>query len=354
MVGGGPGAMIGEAHRLAARATGFELVAGAFSSDPGKSRAQAEASGLAPERGYADWGQLLTDAATLELQAAIVATPNHLHADQVVAALGAGLHVMCDKPLCISAAEAARISEAARRANRLVAVTYTYEGYPALRRAAEMVAAGEIGALRLAQAEFIQDWLIQPFETMGVGMAAWRMDPARGGPAGATADLGVHAIHALNLVTGRRPTSLSADLTAMTTGRALDDTGLIRLRYADGARGLVTVSQAVASSGGGFSLRALGDLGGVEWRMETPDDLIVLRPGKPRETTQVPPAALIDGLSGPHAGFLNAFAGVYAGFAGAIRGTPARYPLLDDGVAGVAFIEAAVASSQRDGAWTLI
>lgn len=351
MVGGGPGAMIGEAHRMAARAAGMELVAGAFSSVPAKSAQQAEASGLAASRGFAGWPALIAAAGDLGLEAVVIVTPNHLHAAPAIAALQAGLHVMCDKPLATSLSEARAIAAAAGEAGRLVGVTYTFAGYAALRLAGDLVRAGEIGAVRLVQAEYFQDWLTERLEESGRAAAAWRTDPARSGPAGATADLGTHLWQVLGMVTGETPAAISADLTALAAGRALDDTGLVRLRYRDGARGQLAVTQAAVCGGGGMRIQVMGDKAGLAWSMAAPFELKRLGPGGAVETVTVPADGPFSALKGPPPGFLDAFAAAYRAFAAAIKGEGAPLAGIAEGVSGMAFVEAAVASSRAEGAW---
>ncbi len=332
---------------------GFAEVAGVYGSDAARSRAGAQKRGLAPETGFADWALLMREAARLELAAAVIATPNHLHAPMAIAALEGGLHVICDKPLCLSAHEADAIRAAARAAGRIVGVTYTYSGYPAIRAAAALVAEGRIGALRLVQADYIQDWLVSAGADT-VPAAAWRLDPARSGPAGTTADLGTHVFHMIGLITGAAPQAVSADLTSLVAGRALDDTGLVRLRYPQGARGAITVTQAAAASGGGFRVQVLGDAGGIAWRLDAPHELTLLKPGAPAETLGVPMPGSLPEVAPGAPGYLNAFAELYGRFAGAIRGEAVAYPDLEDGARGIAFVEAAVASSRADGAWVAL
>lgn len=350
MIGGGPGAMIGEAHRIAARVSGFELVAGAFSSDAEKSRAQAVKSGLEAARGYADWRALIADARALQLDAVIIVTPNHLHAPAAIAALNAGLHVICDKPLCNSLADAHAIAARVQRIGRIFGVTYTYAGYPAIERAAAMVAKGELGDIRLVQAEFIQDWLIKPAPP---GMAEnWRLDPERAGPAGTTGDLGTHLFHLVGLLTGLRPSAVSADLTAFVAGRNNEDTSLVRLRYPNGARGVFTMTQAAAAgTRGGLSLRVLGSQAGLGWRIEAPHQLEVYRPAAAVEIVDIPRDESLPDIPVAPSGFLSAFARLYRQFAAAIGLERVRYPNVRDGVQGVAFVEAVVVSSEADGAW---
>lgn len=351
MIGGGPGAMIGEAHRVTARAAGWKLVAGAFSSDPQKSEKQAEASGLAPEMGYPDWRALIADAGKLALDAVVVVTPNHLHAGPVVAALEAGLHVVCDKPLARDPSETAAIAAAAAHARGRVFVTYTYAGFEAVRQAAALVAEGRIGTLRLVQASYFQDWLATRLEDTGLGLAAWRMDPARSGPAGSTADLGTHLWHLCALVTGMLPEAVSADLSTQVPGRKLDDTALIRLRYPGSARGQLAITQAAICGPGGLDLQVMGDKGGISWSLAQPFDLRLLKPGGKSETLSFPDTGPFAAVKGPAPGYLGAFSKVYADIADCIGGGSARPPGLAEGLSGVAFVDAAVRSSAQDGAW---
>ncbi|MFT3811591.1 MAG: Gfo/Idh/MocA family oxidoreductase [Micropepsaceae bacterium] len=351
MIGGGPGAMIGEVHRLAARASGWKLVAGAFSSDPAKSQAQAVKAGLDASRGYGDWQSLIANSAKLGLDAVVIVKPNFLHAEQAAAALKAGLHVICDKPLCTNGEDARHL--AALTGDRVFGLTYAYSGYAALQRAAALVAGGHLGTLRLVTGEFTQDWLALDAEK-GASMAAWRTDPARSGPSGAVADIGTHLFHMSSFVTGGHPEAVSADLTAMVAGRRLEDTALVRMRYANGARGQITISQSVACSGGGIRFAAMGDEGGVAWAQETPHVLKLMRRGAAAEFLDVPTTGPLPDVPGAPSGFLNSFAAVYGQFDAAMKGGSGPYPGIADGVRGVAFIEAAVASSRRDGAWVTL
>lgn len=352
MAGGGPGALIGEAHRIAARASGFELVGGAFSRDLTQSRVQAEKSGLAAGAGYGDWQALIADAGRLEAAAIVIVTPNHLHAPIALAALNAGLHVICDKPLCTSVGDARAIVGAAVQAGRIVGLTHTYAGYASIGEAARRVRAGTIGRPRLVLGHYVQDWLTKPIERDGVGMAAWRLDPARSGPAGAAADIGTHAYHMAGMVSGMAASDLSAELSSFVEGRRLDDTALVRLRYPGGTRGVLTISQAVASSGGAVRFEILGDEGGIGWQLDRPHELKLMKLGAPAEAITVETPGPLPEVPGAPAGFLNAFAALYGRYAAAIRGEPTWYPDAGDGLEGMKFIEAAVRSSAADGAWT--
>lgn len=352
MAGGGPGALIGEAHRIAARAAGFDLVGGAFSTDAERSRSQAQKSGLGAEAGYGDWRALIADAGRLEAEAIVIVTPNHLHAPIALAALDASLHVICDKPLCTSLSDAKAIAEAGARTGRIVGLTHTYAGYTAIQEAARRVRAGGIGRTRLVLGHYVQDWLTKPIEPDGVGMAAWRLDPARSGPAGAAADIGTHVYHMAALISGLAARELSAELSSFVEGRRLDDTALVRLRYPGGARGVLTISQAVASSGGTVRFEIMGDEGGIGWQLDRPHELTLMKLGAPAETAVFETPGPLPEVPGAPAGFLNAFAALYGRYASVIRGEAAAYPDVSDGVEGMKFIEAAVRSSATDGAWT--
>lgn len=354
MVGGGPGALIGESHRAAAKAAGFELVAGAFSSKIEISQEMGAKLRLNPARVYATGEALIEGEAKRKdgAQAIIIATPNHLHAPIAMAALRTGMHVICDKPLCFSLKEAQALAALSRQTSCVFGVTYSYSGYAAVRRAREMVEAGEIGALRFVNGEFVQDWLSTALERQGVKLAEWRMDPQRSGLAGTCADLGTHLWHLAEFITGVTPAHLSAELATMVEGRELDDTAMIRMRYANGARGQLTATQATPSSGGHLFIRVYGEKAGIEWHAQAPYELRLLRPGGAPEIIQLPTRGTSPEV--PNArplGIPWAFEALYVDFAKAIRGGNAGYPDVIAGLSGMAFIEAAVRSSAEDGAW---
>jgi predicted dehydrogenase len=362
MIGGGPGAMIGPIHRFAARLDDrWELVAGALSSDSERAAQGANECRIDPDRSHADWRALLAaEAARGEnrIDAVAIVTPNHLHAAPAIAALEAGFHVLCDKPLAGTLEDAEAIAAAARKAGRVFVLTHTYSGYPMVREMKAMVAAGALGRLRTIHAQYAQDWLTEASDSK---QAAWRTDPARSGAGGALGDIGTHAYHLASFVTGLRAEALCADLSAYGEGRQLDDNAHILLRYPEGVKGMLWASQVAPGKGNQLRLGVYGSEGGVEWDQEHPNQLRFTRFGTPTQilerggasayggyTTRLPP-------SHPE-GYLEAFAQLYTDAADLIlahaagEAAPTALPGVEDGIEGLRFITAAVASN-RKGAW---
>ena len=368
MVGGGQGAFIGAVHRIAARLDGrFELVAGALSSDPQRARESAVEAGIA--RSYDDWREMARAEAARDdgIDAVAIVTPNHLHAPVATAFLEAGIHVVCDKPLAISLAEGVALATLAREKNRLFALTHTYSGYPLVRHAREMVEAGELGQIRVVQVEYAQDWLAEPVETGGLNkQAGWRTDPALAGPAGCLGDIGTHAYHLAAFVTGMTPVALSAELHTFVPGRRIDDHVQAMLRYANGARGMLWASQVASGAENALRLRVYGTKAGLAFDQEEPNELwFTPLGGSAQRLTR----ARVSGAAAAHAtrvpaghpeGYLEAFAQLYRDAALQIealnegRALPAESRLLttvEDGVAGLRFIDAVLASSAANGQW---
>ncbi len=369
MVGGGEGAFIGAVHRIAARIDDqYELVAGALSSTPDKARRSGQALGLAPDRVYDSFEAMAkAEAARPDgVEAVSIVTPNHVHAPAAIALLAAGIHVICDKPLTVSLAEARRMQAAVAASGRIFALTHNYTGYPLVRCMRQMVRAGELGELRLAQVEYPQDWLSGPTETTGNKQAEWRVDPARAGAGGALGDIGTHAFILADYVTGVDVAELCAELTTFVSGRKLDDNAQVLLRYANGGRGALWASQVAPGNENGLRLRVYGTKGGVEWVQANPNEMRYAPLGEPtRIITRAGPgsgaaAARVTRTPGGHPeGYLEGFANIYSEVALAIKAAregkqpPAEcdFPTIVDGVKGVAFVEAAVRSSKADGAW---
>jgi predicted dehydrogenase len=367
MIGGGRDAFIGAVHRTALRLDGrFELVAGCFSRDPGNTRETGAALGLSPGRCYGAWEELLAREAALparqRIEAVCIVTPNHLHAPQAIAALEAGFHV--DKPLATSVAEAEAIAAAAERSGRILALTHNYAGAPLVREARELVRAGRLGGIRKVYAEYLQGWLSEPIEAAGQKQAAWRTDPARAGPAGALGDIGTHAHHLVEHVTGLRVTRLLSRLESIVPGRALDDDGMVLFELEGGGSGALCASQVCFGRENGLRLRVFGTRGAVEWDQEHPNDLRhtdesgatrILRTATAptgaasRSLTRLPP--------GHPEGYLESFANIYAAFARAVRGEPESldepFPGAAEGVRSARFVAAAIASS-RSGDWVAV
>jgi predicted dehydrogenase len=369
MVGGGRDAFIGAVHRMASRLDDqFELVAGCFSSTAEKSRASGADLGLPADRVYDDFAAMARREARLArgIEAVAIVTPNHMHAPVAKEFLKRGIHVICDKPLTATLSEAKALAAAAARSGALFVLTHNYTGYPMVRQARAMVAAGELGEIRVVQVEYAQDWLTEPLETTGQKQADWRTDPARSGAGGSTGDIGTHAYNLACFVSGLRLESLAADLQSFVPGRRVDDNGHVLLRFEGGARGMLWCSQVAPGNENALRLRVFGTKGGLEWAQEDPNRLWFTPLGAPKRLiTRAgagagPEAARMTRIpSGHPEGYLEAFANIYSEAARALRarlsGTPldpaVLYPTVADGVAGVAFVDACIRSSRRNGAW---
>ena len=369
MVGGGEGAFIGAVHRIAARLDDrYELVAGALSASSDKAMRSAEAIGLAADRSYPDFQTMARmEAARPDgIEAVAIVTPNHMHVPVAEAFLAAGIHVICDKPLTPTLDQALRLRDAVRASGLIFAVTYNYSGHPLVRHARAMVASGELGAIRVVQVEYPQGWLAGPLEATGQKQADWRTDPARSGAGGCVGDIGTHAYQLAHFVSGMKPSQILAELTTFVPGRRLDDNVQILLRYKNGARGALWASQVAPGQDNGLRLRIFGETGALQWRQEEPNTLIWSPLGEaPRLIGRGTAAMNASGQrvsripAGHPEGYLEAFATIYAEVAAAIvaRRTgvavdPAvTFPDIEDGVAGVALVDAAVRSSAAGGVW---
>ena len=373
MVGGGRDAFIGAVHRHAIALDGqAELVAGALSSSPQKARASGRDLFLDEARNHGDWAALLADECRRppheRIDFVVIVTPNHMHFPVAQAFVEAGFHVVCDKPLVHTRAQAEALVDAVARQGTVFGVTYNYSGYPMVRQARAMVAAGEIGIVRKVVVEYSQGWLATALEQGGNKQAGWRLDPARSGAAGAIGDIGSHAENLIATVTGLEIESLCADLGALVPGRALDDDANLLLRFTNGARGVLVASQINTGVENDLRLRVAGTLGTLEWRQEQPNELLH-RPldGPARCLTRGSPwlhAAALRGNrlpSGHPEGFIEAFADVYAGILAAIRARlagamddppEAVYPGVEEGARGVRFIERTLASAASEAKWT--
>jgi predicted dehydrogenase len=370
MVGGGEGALIGAVHRIAARLDDrYEVVAGALSATPDKAARSAAAIGLDPSRSYVDFTAMArAEAARTDgIEAVAIVTPNHLHAPAVHAFLDAGIHVICDKPLTTSLAEARAMAAKVKASGLVFALTHNYTGYPLVRQAREMVQAGVLGDIRVVQVEYAQDWLAEDLETTGHKQAAWRSDPARSGPGGCIGDIGTHAFNLADFITGLDVTELCAELTTFVPGRRLDDNVQIMLRYASGARGQIWASQVATGNENEIKIRVYGTKGGIEWTHRDPNQMIYMPLGANRQIVTRngagagPANRRVSRIPGGHPeGFLEGFANLYTEAATAIEaarhGNPPPpeviFPTIADGVKGVAFIEAAVRSSKAGAVWT--
>ena len=370
MVGGGRDAFIGAVHRIAARIDDhYELVAGCFSSSPEKSKASGADLGLDPSRCYGDFTEMASREARKKdgIDVVAIVTPNHMHAPVALQFLRRGIHVICDKPLTATLPEAKKLAKAAEASGVIFALTHNYTGYPMIRQARAMVAAGDLGDLRVVQVEYAQDWLSEPVEASGQKQADWRTDPARTGAGGSTGDIGTHAFNLANFVTGLTLDSLAADLTAFVPGRRVDDNGHVMLRFKGGAKGMLWCSQVAPGNENALRLRVYGTKGGLEWAQEDPNYLWFTPLGQPKRLItrggagSGPEAARMTRVPPGHPeGYLEGFANIYAEAARAITarktGTAVpegtTFPGLKEGLEGVAFVDACVRSSARNAAWT--
>ncbi|ANL73726.1 oxidoreductase protein [Rhizobium phaseoli] len=374
MVGGGAGAFIGAVHRIAARIDDqYDLIAGALSSTPDKAVQSGRDLGLDPSRTYSSYREMAIREAKLKngIEAVAIVTPNHVHYDAAKEFLKRGIHVICDKPLTSNLADAKKLKKLADESGALFVLTHNYTGYPMVRQAREMIANGELGDIRVVQAEYPQDWLTEAVEQTGQKQAAWRTDPAQSGVGGSTGDIGTHAYNLASFITGLELDSLAADLDSFVPGRRLDDNAHVMLRFkAKGsekpAKGMLWCSQVAPGHENGLMVRVYGSKGGLEWTQKDPNYLWYTPFGEPKRlitrggagagaaagrVTRVP--------SGHPEGYLEAFATIYTEAAHAINAhkkgkavdKAVVYPTVDDGVNGVAFVEACVASSKKNGAW---
>ncbi len=362
MVGGGQGAFIGAVHRMAARLDGhWQLVAGAFSSDAARSHASAAELGVDADRSYDSFAEMATREAEHPngIDAVAIVTPNHMHAPAAIAFLEAGIPVICDKPLTATMDQAQTLAEAVRRTGTPFFLTHNYTGYPLIREARAIVARGDLGSIRVVQAEYAQGWLARPLEGEGQKQAAWRTDPGKSGAGGAIGDIGTHALNLLSFVTGQAPAALSADLHSLVPGRELDDNAHIVLRFERGARGMLWASQVAVGCENGLRLRIYGDKAGLEWCQENPNTMKLTPLDAPPRWLTRAGAGVGDHATripaGHPEGYLEAFATLYSEIAGALRGEAHAadlVPGLEAGLQGMDFIKACVASSQGNGEWT--
>jgi predicted dehydrogenase len=364
MVGGGNDAFIGGVHRIASRIDDrYELVAGALSSTPEKSRASGEALGIA--RIYDDYKQMAIREARRKdgIEAVSIVTPNHVHFAAAREFLKRGIHVICDKPLTSTLSDAKKLVKAAQASDALFVLTHNYTGYPMVRQARDMVARGDLGAIRVVQVEYPQDWLSveQDFK-----QANWRTDPDQSGAGGSTGDIGTHAFNLACFVTGLEVDSLSADLQAFVPGRRVDDNAHVMLRFAGGARGMLWSSQVAPGNENALRIRVYGEKGGLEWAQEDPNYLWFTPFGEPKRLITRNGAGAGDAAArvsrippGHPEGYLEGFANIYSEAAEAIiaarsgdaPSADVLYPTVMDGLRGVQFVSACVKSSARDAAW---
>jgi predicted dehydrogenase len=371
MVGGGRGAFIGAVHRIAAAMDGrAELVAGAFSGDPARSRSSGADLFLDPRRVYGSYRAMAKSESAMpadrRLDFVIIVTPNHVHFEPARLFLEAGFNVVCDKPATFDLAQARKLRAVVRRTGKVFVLTHNYTGNAMVKQARELVRNGTLGEIRKVVVEYPQGWLASALERTGQKQAAWRTDPRRSGAAGCMGDIGTHADNLARYITGLEVEQLCADLTTFVPGRRLDDDGNVLVRYKGGAKGILHASQICIGEENDLNIRVYGTRASLAWSQERPDDLVVKHAGRPREVwrrgnpyaggaarraSRIPP--------GHPEGYLEAFANIYLeafrAISAEVEGRPiprnADFPTIDDGVAGMIFIESVVRSSRLGARW---
>jgi predicted dehydrogenase len=369
VIGGGPGSFIGAMHRQAARLDDrYELVAAALSSDPERALAAGQAIGVAQDRCYPS-GQALIDAEAERPDGAEVVaimTPNDSHFTFAMQALERSLDVICDKPMTNTLDEATALHQRVQETGLVFCLTHNYTGYPMVRQAKAMVAAGQLGEIRLVQVEYVQGGRAKA----GPARRAWKDDPVRGGPSLVMGDIGTHAHNLLRFITGLEVAQIAAELGTIVPDRVTDDYAGAMLRMSNGARGSFWVTQAAAGVENGLRIRVSGSVGSLEWHQEHPQVLQFKPLGEPAQVRTpngpgtLPLAARASRIVAGHPeGFHEAFANLYTDAADAVAarrsGTPPdplslHFPNATDGLQGIRFVAAAVASSHNHGAWTSV
>jgi len=373
MVGGGRGAFIGAVHRMAARLDGeIELVAGCFSADPAKSRASGADLHLDPARVYGTYEEMVARESALPADQRIdfvsIVTRNNTHFPVAKAFLEAGFHVVCDKPLCFSLAEGRKLREVVRRTGRVFALTHNYTGYPMVKEAREWVRTGRLGQLLKVVVEYPQGYAITALEAGKASrIANWRMDPNVSGVSNCMGDIGTHAHNLARYITGLEVKAICAELSTFIPGRLLDDDGNCLVRFSQGVKGILFASQISSGEENNLNIRVFGTKGSLQWFQENPNELIFKKADAPQQVHRrgngylgaVARGASRTPFAHPE-GFIEAFANIYraaaVAIADAIAGRKAPkdgydFPTVDDGLAGMAFIETAVKSGRAGAKW---
>ncbi|WP_254151509.1 Gfo/Idh/MocA family protein [Chryseosolibacter indicus] len=375
MIGGSMDAFIGAVHRRAAALDGeIELVCGAFSSNPEKSKATGKALFIDPERVYGSFDEMIEKEKLLpedqRMDFVSIVTPNHVHFAPAKAALENGFHVIIDKPLAFSVAEAKALQKVVDKTGLILALTHTYTGYPLVKEARQMVKSGKLGKIRKVYVEYPQGWLSTFVERSGNKQASWRTDPSKSGAGGAIGDIGTHAANLAEYITGSNITEINAMLNIVVKGRKLDDDSSMLVKFENGASGVLLATQVAAGEENNLNIRVYGEKGGLEWRQEEPNTLVAKWLDKPKEIIRTGSGYLSDVAklntrtpSGHPEGYLEAFANIYLAFARAVRAyKPGKridpekfdFPDVADGVRGMAFVDAVIKSSNSNKKWTQI
>ncbi|TSE06769.1 Gfo/Idh/MocA family protein [Aquimarina algiphila] len=370
MVGGGIGSFIGDVHRKAAGIDGMiSLVCGAFSSSEEKSITSAEAIGISKNRAYGSFEKMIKEEAKLpedeRMDFVAIVTPNHMHFPPAKMALEHGFHVICDKPMTLTLEEAVELEKIIAASGKVFALTHNYTGYPMVKQAKAMIAKGDLGTIRKINVQYLQGWLSTALEKTDHKQAAWRVDPKRSGIGGALGDIGTHAENLVEYITGTQITELAADLSAFGEGRTLDDDGNVLLRFANGAKGIMTFSQIATGEENNLGVKIYGTKGSIEWYQENPNELVVRWLDQPKQVFTpggnggYPESSDYVRIPAGHPeGYLEGFATIYRSFAKELLLTKEKqpsaqhdFPTAKDGVRGMKFVYAAVESSQNNARW---
>ena len=370
MVGGGKDAFIGSVHRIALRLDGYyELVAGSFSSDFENSKETGKNLGLENDRIYKTYQEMAEKESTRAdgIDVVSIVTPNHLHVPIANIFAEKGIHIICDKPIGMSSKEAIDLKKVIESKKLIFALTHNYTGYPMVRHARSLVQKGDLGSLRVIQAEYPQDWLTKKAEDSGLKQAEWRTDPNRSGAGGCIGDIGTHAYNLIRFITGLEVDEISADIHTFIEGRKVDDNAQIMLRFKGGAKGSIWSSQVAVGNENNLKIRIYGENAGIEWRQEDPNYLSYTKFGSPaqnitrgsnitsdeaKNVTRIP--------QGHPEGYLEGFANIYSDVYKELSANIDRkeydksnscYPKIDDGIDGMKFIENVIKSSKNNSKW---
>ncbi|WP_143959742.1 Gfo/Idh/MocA family protein [Litoribacter populi] len=373
MIGGGPGSFIGAIHRIAANLDGqIELVAGAFSSDPSKSKQAGEELFLSPNRVYRSYDEMFEKEKALpegeRIDFVSIVTPNHVHFDPAMKALDNGFHLVLDKPMTLTLDEAKLLHAKINETGKLFCLTHTYTGYPMVKQAKQLIAKGELGKIRQVYVEYPQGWLSEMLESEDNKQASWRTDPAKSGKAGAMGDIGTHAFNLAEYITGLKITKLCADINIQVEGRQLDDDGNVLLKFDNGASGVLIATQTATGAENNINIRVFGEKGGLEWQQEDANSLIIRNHNQPDHILRAGSPYLDDFAqantrtpAGHPEGYLEAFANLYRNFARNLQAQLSGqqvekawkdFPGADDGLRGMAFVHHVIESGKSNQKWT--
>ena len=375
MIGGGKDAFIGAIHRVAANMDGLiDITAGALSINADIAKESGKMLALAEDRTYLLYDEMIKKEAALpageRIHFVTIVTPNFAHFAPAMMALDNGFHVVIEKPMTFTLDEAKQLAQKVKETGLILCLTHTYSGYPMVKQARQMIKEGALGKVRKIMVEYPQGWLSRLSEREGNAQAAWRTDPTKSGKAGAMGDIGTHAAHLAEYISGLKITKLCADLNIVVEGRMLDDDGAVLLKFDNGASGVLVATQIAAGEENALKIKIYGEKGGLEWHQQEPNTLLVKWLDQPMQVLRA-------GSNYPHLssfatqncrtpgghpeGYLEAFGNIYRNFARTLQarleGTEPQaewldFPGVEDGIRGMAFIDNVVASAQSEQKWT--